>query len=74
MDANGHIDATDASICLQLVVNNTSGLSYAEPYADIDGDGRISAIDASYILQYSVKVGAGDISSSLTSLAQFVGR
>lgn len=73
LNADGHIDATDASICLQLAAYGTSGCSYAVKYADIDNDGRVSASDASYILQYAANVGAGDISNQ-TPIAQFVRR
>ncbi len=72
LNADGLINSIDASLCLQMAARGTASCAYAEKYADLDNDGRVSASDAYYILRYSSEVGAGNIDSSTKSILDFV--
>ena len=64
VNADGHIDASDASDLLvastEKAVGHAIGLTDAQQAAaDIDKDGQFDAMDASYILIYSTLSGTG---------------
>jgi len=72
LNADGTVDSSDASICLQLCgAQEFIDYKYAIKFADADGDGRVSASDAVKILIYASNVGAGNIRCSF---AEYIGR
>ena len=54
VDGNGEIQAMDASLALQKVVELIEFEEWQITAADVDGNGEIQAFDASLILQYVV--------------------
>ena len=54
---DGEIDATDASLILQMYSEISTGRGYSfeagqKKRCDVDGDGNISAVDATFVLRY----------------------
>lgn len=76
LDADGYIDACDASTVLALCSANEATLNkyaYAKKYADVNEDGKITAVDATYILSYYSNVAVGRIKSvKETPITEFV--
>ncbi|MBT6994517.1 MAG: hypothetical protein HN952_06130 [Candidatus Cloacimonetes bacterium] len=56
VDGNGQVQAMDASLTLQNVVDMIDFAEWQIIAADVDGNGQIQAMDASYILQYVVGI------------------
>ena len=64
-NVNGAISAQDASLVLQAITDENQNLSDMQFIAaDVDGDGELTALDASYILQKSVGKIEGEFSGS----------
>ena len=56
VDGNGEVQAMDASLALQKVVELIAFESWQIIVADVDGNGEIQAFDASLILQFVVGI------------------
>jgi hypothetical protein len=54
VNANGSVDAGDATLVLRSLVDAVSLSSAQQEAADVDGDGEPTAADASFILQFVV--------------------
>ena len=54
VDGNGQVQAMDASLTLQNVVDMINFEEWQILAGDVDGNGQIQAMDASYILQFVV--------------------
>ena len=66
LNADGRIDASDASTVLALYAANDATLeyySYARKYADVNEDGKITCVDATFILSYYSSLSVGKIKS-----------
>jgi hypothetical protein len=62
---NGAVTATDASdILVDLAADSSNFTEYRLLAADVDGDGRLSALDAAYILQKSAGIIEGEFPGS----------
>ncbi len=64
-NVNGAISAQDAALVLQAITDEEQNLSDMQFIAaDVDGDGELTALDASYILQKSVGKIEGEFSGT----------
>lgn len=67
LDGDQIVSAVDASLCLMLrALDDMTEYSYIMNYADVDGDGRITIVDAIYILEYSSAQSIGEIGNGMT--------
>lgn len=74
LDGNGIITSSDATLCLSLcILQDKSDYEYAIKYADANGDGNVSLMDALWMLKYYAEMSTSS-ADNYKSFAEYMGR